>query len=919
MMRAALVVLALGGSLVACNGDPVDTDTDIPPAPSGPDMTWTDQPSDSLVEGEALTVSIEAADDDGVSRVVTYFRTAGERTWNTADDMVEAEGVWTVEIPGAEVEAPGIELYFKGEDSLVQASFLPENGVREPFSVDVRRIGLGLPYEQDFEEIPNEDLRQIGWSETSLAFEGYEWGVTVGRAFSGESSVFHRRTPTTVDNDIEDWLISPPLDLTSLPSVQVSWMEFGDQADLGTHQLYISRTSPDPRDGGFELVADLSQAPESEWGRSDTVDLTAYADAPAAYLAWVYTGRQADVWWIDDVSVRGLAPDLRVDEVVWTPDPLSPGDTGTLSLTVSNRTAVEATSVAVAVAADEDITFSDVPAIASIPAEDSVQIDVPLQVDGDALDNSWVELDISLSTETDGWDFSERMLIGEQSTISMTYTLDAIDELDSAQLVRANLGLGDPLSPTLEIPFFSELQSSGTYEVDLDITDYAAFLPPGPGENRWWVRIEQTPVGSVEALSIEYGGEIFATSDVGPFFGFAPEVYFLPRPPEPIFRRQSSTPVRIAPGDDVSWSVELLNIGEATAGVTTVALSTDDPLVTITDGGPVEIAGEAGWPNGGIANPSFTFSVDGTRKSSAPVRMIATVDDGFEAFEVPVDVEVPWPVVTITGVVVDDFSDGDDNGILDPDEAATLEVGISNVGGLGTFGSTTCTLTQSGGTASVTIDKPSVFAGIISAGSTEDEDFDVTVTSGANGDSIELTLTCTDREETYVSTVDVVLGERPWIRLTALPDASGDERDGYRFDFVDGRYRGDDTTLQIQLRSAKAHGGLSGLFIEAWANSPGADYTYYNFVAAGSSGTTRGYQRSFTPLGSFTVTEVDSETVQFEIPLSGLGLRETGRSMSIGFGAGFCGGTTQYCDHYPNGWGAPFTGLTTSRWTTMRW
>lgn len=919
MTRTLLVLAALAGPLVACNG-PEDTETDLPDAPTGPALEWVDQPSEALVEGEALTITVQATDDDGVARVVTYYRTAGERTWITAPDMEEGEdGSWTVTVPAEEVAAPGIELYFKGEDALGEASFLPQNGVREPYVVDVRRVGLGLPYSQDFEEVLNEDLRQIGWSERTRAFAGYEWGLTTGRAFSGEASVVHRRTPSTVDQDIEDWLISPPLDLTTLPEVQVSWMEYGDGADLAVHELYLSTGSPDPADGDFERVAELSAPPEGAWGRSDTVDLTAYGDAPAAYLAWVYKGRQADVWWLDDVQVRALAPDLRVDDITWTPDPLAPGDTGTLTLTVANRTDVVASAVEVLVVADQDITFSDIDPIATIAGGDSVEVEVPLTVAGDALDNNWIDLDISLSTEADTWDYQERMLVGQPSVLDLTYTVDALDEADTAQLVRAQLGVGDPLSPTFEIPLLAELQSSGTYDISLDITEYAAYLPPAPGENRWWVRFENGPSGSVDALEITYGGEAYTTTDTGPFFGFAPEVFFLPRPPEPIVRSQVSLPSTIAPGDDVSWTLTLLNNGERTSGTTTVTLTTDDPGVTLTDAGPVEVAGVEGWGAGVQVSPRFAFSVDAARKNSLPVRMVATVEDDFETFTVPVDVEVPWPVVSVTGVLIDDFSDGDDDGVLDPDESASIELSISNVGGLGTFGSTSCTLVQTGGAATVSIETTSVFAGIISSGSSEEEDFDLTVTSGSDGDDLQLRLTCTDRDETYVSDVELVLGERPWIRLTPLPDATGDERDGYRFDFVDGRYRGDDSALEIQLRSSKPHGGLTGLFVEAWASSPGADYTYYNFVAAGTSGTMRGYRRSFFPLGSFTVSEVDSNTIQFEIPLSGLGLREGGTSMAIGFGAGFCGGTEQFCDHYPNGWGAPYTGLSTSRWTTMRW
>jgi len=912
-----LLLLALSGTIVVgCDGGQ-DTDTDVPDAPTGPELAWTDQPSDTLVQGEPLSLTVSATDEDGVATVTAYYKTTSERTWNSLP-MTEGEAGWTAEVPAEGVVAPGIDVYFKGDDALGQTSFLPPEGLRAPITTSVRRVGVALPYEQGFEDVPNDLLREIGWSETSLAFEGYEWATTVGRAFDGESSVVHRRTPSTVSQDIEDWLISPPLDLTTLPRAQVSWMEYGDTADQADHALWISTGSPDPRDGDYELLGALSRPPEGEWGRSDTVDLTPYADAPAAYLAWVYKGRQADIWWVDDVSVRALAPDLRVADLAWTPDPLSPGDTGTLSLTLDNRTPVDAAEIEVLVATDDGVTFDSVSPVASLPGNDSVVVDVPLTVAGDAVDNSWGDLDITLTTEADTWSFQERMLIGQPSTLGLAYDLAALDETDPAQLVRVTLGVGDPEAPLVEEPLLSELQSSGSYEYDIDVTEYANLLPPLPGDQRWWVRFENGPSGDVTAFEITWGGESYVSDDLGAFFDFAPDVFFLPRPPDPVVSRQSSTPNPIGPGDSVSWTLDLVNRGRATVGETSITVSTDDPGVTLTDAGPKLLSGTEGWSSGSLLSQTFAFDVDATRKSSRPVRMIASIEDDYETFTVPVDVQVPYPVISVTGVVIDDFSDGDDDGLLDPDESATLELDITNIGGLGTFGATTCTLAQTGGAATVTVPTSSVFAGIISAGSSKDEDFDITVTSGAVGDDIQLELTCTDREETYVSPVEIVLGERPWIRLTPLDDAIGDNKDGYRFDIVNGRYRSDGTNLQVQLDSAGDYGGLTGLFIDSWAQSAGGDYTYYHFAVNGSSGNIRGYVgRSFTPLGSFTVTAIDADTVQLDIPLEPLGLALD--SMNIGFAAGFCGGADQYCDHHPNGWGDPYSDFFPSRWTTVRW
>lgn len=916
-MKATYFALAIGLALVACNDD-TDTETDLPDPLVGPEMVWTDQPAEALVEATPLTVTVEAADPQGVARVVTYYRTEGERTWITAPPM-EAEGdAWTVEIPVEGVAAPGLELYFKGEDADGTVSFLPEQGSRAPLSVDVRRQGLGLPYVQDFEDVPNDLLREIGWAETSLQFEGYEWGRVVNRAYSGEASIRHGRTPPNLSNDLDDWLISPVLDLTTIDKAQVSWREYGDRIDAATHALWLSTGSPDPRDGDYVKLADLSPPPEREWGRSDVVDLSAWAAEPAVYLAWTYQGIDADIWWLDDVEVRALAPDLRVAGLSVSPEPLSPGDEGTLTLTVENRTTVAASDITLVVAADDGATFGDPIVIPAIEGEGSVDVDVPMTIDGDFYENAWIDLDISATTAADDWSFSERMLVGQESTLSLTYTLEPLDELDTEQLVRIVIGVGDPTDPDLEIPLPGELLTSGTYDVELDITGYPEFLPPSPGVNRWWARVENGPFGTVDAFNIEYGGEVIPSADTGFFFGFAPELFFLPQPPEPRVTSQTTTPSPVAPGSDVSWTVNLANAGEGTQGPTTIRISTVDPAVTMTSAGPFALGTSGGWARGASASVDFGFSVASDRKNSRPIQFVAAITDAFETIEVPIDVQVPWPVITVSGLVIDDWDDGDADGLLEPSETANLDLSITNVGGLNTFGSTTCALAVTGGTATATVDVASSFIGVISAESTETEDdFQVTVTAGSNGDTLDFTLTCTDRDETYVAPFQITLGERPWVSISAIDDPVGDSRDSYRFDAVNGRYRSDGKDLQIELTSDTPHGGLTGLFIEFWGRSTGAEYVYYNGVAAGSSGNLRGYGRGFTPLTTFTVTEVDAYTLRFDVPLEPMNLRVD--SMELGFGIGFCGGTTQYCDHFPDGWGAPYTGLNTSRWVTLTW
>ncbi|MFT7517914.1 MAG: hypothetical protein ACI9MC_000038 [Kiritimatiellia bacterium] len=912
-----LLCAPLGAALFlsACDNEPTES-TDAPVVVAGPTMSWT-APTSTIIEGEPFTVEVTAEDPEGVARVVTYFRTAGERTWSTAPIMVEEGGVWTIELPGDSVEPPALELYFKGDDEVGESAYLPAKGGQEPFSVMVQRTGLALPYAQTFEGSTNNLLREVGWTEKSLGFEGYDWSITGTNSAGGRASASHRRSSDGVTGEIEDWLISPTLDFTSPEKIQVSWMEYGDFAELSDHSLWISQGSPEPADGDFVEITSLSAPAEDAWDRSQTVELSEYSGQAAVTLAWVYKGVNKDAWWIDDVVVGPLGPDIRLTDVAWTPEPLTPGGEGVVTFTIDNRTNVAAADVSLSVSTDSDAVF-DVPvSVGTVAGDTSINVDVPITIGSEHPPNAWLPVTVTLTSGETEWSFDERLLVGEPTIAEVGFTIEPFNVDDPEQLIRIYLGAGDPEDPEVEVTVMSALATSGTYFEEVDITDHWEHLAPLPNR-RWWVRVETGPLGSVDQFNIWYGGEEYSSSNTGAFAGFVPSVYWLPAPPDPVLSRTTTDPSRVGPGDDVRWTLTLDNRGAATSGVTTVEVRSDDPDVTITDSGPVAISGDEGWATAQLVSPEFGFTVAADHKSSVPVRFIATIKDDYEEFEVPVDVAVPWPVLAVSGVSIDDFADGDNDGLLETGETANLEVDLTNVGGLSTFGVVVCKISITGGTAKATLIETEGFFGVIGPASTKDEnDFEVSVSAGTKGDDIDFELACTDSEQSYTVPFEIVLGERPWIAITPTRDAVADNLLDYRFDFIDGQYRSDGTTLEIVLRSAKKHRGTTGLFIEAWANSSGATYSYYNFVAAGPTGTMRGYRgRSFSPLGTLKVTVVDDYSVKLEIDLTKLELRVD--SLNIGFAAGFCGGTEQFCDHYPDGWGAPYTGLVTSRWVTLK-
>ena len=100
--------------------------------------------------------------------------------------------------------------------------------------------------------------------------------------------------------------------------------------------------------------------------------------------------------------------------------------------------------------------------------------------------------------------------------------------------------------------------------------------------------------------------------------------------------------------------------------------------------------------------------------------------------------------------------------------------------------------------------------------------------------------------------------------------------------------------------------------------SPGAPYDWYQVVAQSGVGTLRGYDATFgfTTLGTLGVTDVSPTMAQIDVDLSLVGFVVD--TADIGFAAGFCP-STFYCDHYPNGWGDPYSGMSSSLWFPIQW
>jgi len=883
--------------LAGCpNGDTDTDDTGDSVIYEGPELVFTPV-AGPLDEGTPVPLTVEATDTDGVSEVKVFYRTTGEPAWDTLFlEQEEGTDDWSGTIPGDQVEAPGLLYYLRAADASEYniVSLMPEEGQQGPYEVPVNVVGRGVPFFENFEGAPSAiSLFDYGWAEYSEGFTGYAWDFSEARSVSGEWSVSHRRGLDGL-SAMTDWLVSPPLDLSSLGGeLQLTWQEWGNYTELAQHSLWISVGSRDPDDGDYVLVADLEPPAEDRWSRTSVVEITDYNDARAAYLGWLYEGQFSDDWFIDDVWVRALAPDIQLTGTAF--EPVDPGGETTITLTIENATVEDASGLTVTGIVDTDAgSFGDPVVVGDLAGNASTDAVLTLTVDEAWPDNSYLPFAAEVTDGTDTWRFDDlRIVVGEVSTATF-----AVNPLGTG-LVQGWLGVGDPADPDLEFPVLSDMLSAGETVYDVDLTGLNDYLPPAAGAKRWYLRLLGDTNGAVTALSITHDGLSYVSDDLGSYSTDAEALYYLPRPPLPVVTGTvtSDDPV---PDITLTWTVTLQNQGTETVGLTTVTVSSPDPDVVVNTPGPFELDAD-GWDENAAMDVEVEVEILASQNDSRPVRFDLLVTDEVESFATDAEIAVPWPVLHVTGVRVDDFTHGDNDRRLDPGERAKLDMDLTNVGGEDSFGPVYCTLSQVGGAATATIlDNYGAF-GPLSMGDTEEETFEVEVT--------------TDNQTAYRAPVILELGEAPWILVSPMDDPPDDAIGGYGFDIVNGRYRVSGSTLQIVLTSATDY-DAGTLFIESWMSSPGAFYLYYQLVAQSGVGTLRGYKYSYTTLSHPTVTALDDREVLIEIDLTSMDLSLD--RVDAGFAAGFCAGSF-FCDHFPDGWGDPYSGLRDYLWVTLDW
>ena len=248
-----------------------------------------------------------------------------------------------------------------------------------------------------------------------------------------------------------------------------------------------------------------------------------------------------------------------------------------------------------------------------------------------------------------------------------------------------------------------------------------------------------------------------------------------------------------------------------------------------------------------------------------------------------------------------------------------LELDVVNTGDQASDGivrGSLSVLSSSTGAATV-LDGEQSF-GSLDPGDSRDEEFEILVTGGSAGDSLDLQLDLYDSSATYVVTTQFVLGEPPWLAVGAVDDDVGDVVDSYDFDWVNAWYRINDGNIQLRYESATEF-DPDTVFIEGWGSSSGAGFVLYQLVVQAGSASLLGWPDygSHYEITAPSLSSPDATSLLLEWDPAVMDLTIDGFSM--GFGAGWCGPPDYFCDQFPDGWGYPYTGYDSGDWYDLEW
>jgi len=937
VIRRLLFLLPFVAATALTNGcpPPVTDDDDTGPECTNPDapVVLGNEVEDGQPVGFAVQVVAQATDDDGISTVSLYYRTEGQSGFTFTFMSNEGTGdpsIYVAEIPASVVQDPGVDYYVRATDSrsgCQEESFWPDAGESEPLNFQTQLDLQPLPFYEFFEagDCSGEgaDPEDIGWAGAIESFpQGiHAWRLSDRSPLSGSCAAFHSEgipggfwdcPPPDGTGTIErqNWLISPPVDMSGKADIFVRWFErhltAGTCAEV--HGLYVSVGSPDPSVGDYVAVSAELPFPGEAWTSSDWYDLSEFAGAERAYVALYYQGGAAGRWQIDDLYIGEPLADLQLDSAGPLDGAVGPGSSNVeLDVTIVNVSDDYGAGALTGVlsTADPQLTVSGgTQTFGAVAPGASVDSDGPFlfDVSGAHADNAYLDFALTLDDgEGHTWTIPIRLLMGEESTLVVEY-----DASGGAEL-QLELGHGPIAAPDFAVQATSVDLAGADWE--LTLTEQATVLPPGPGSFRW--HLEATASGTtsstLEDVVFTVGGvEYTADADDVPVELAPGESVTLQIPPPPVLIADSwgTTPDPVGPGASVALSSLLLrNDGATTAGPVGCVLGSSSSDATGFDTAPVTFgddpiaSGEAALADGEF---HFDIAAGHNDDSSIPLTLLCT--DGADTLTSTFELPVPYAHPVVGSIRIDD-SDFDEDGLADPGETVEVFITALNAGSVVTDGDLTVEVAQGVGSTApdflVGVGTRAFPGGPLDPGAEVESAGSFEIGLGEDnrlGDSVVLDLTWEAGDDTWTETLVVEVTGKPWTDCPEAPDPEGDVLNGQAFDIAGCAYRSDGEMLQVRLDS----------YTPFPADIAFVDFFFYEVPSLYSVETIGGVA-DFESGCVFGSDLEESEPIAVEFAGNSITARvllddlaEIGGNVQVAFGAGSCP-DVYFCDTYPPG------------------
>ncbi|MEZ5196604.1 MAG: hypothetical protein R2764_09435 [Bacteroidales bacterium] len=185
--------------------------------------------------------------------------------------------------------------------------------------------------------------------------------------------------------------------------------------------------------------------------------------------------------------------------------------------------------------------------------------------------------------------------------------------------------------------------------------------------------------------------------------------------------------------ESILLSLAVKNIGPNNASNIFVELSTSDPYITFTDNlqnYPSVLAGQSV-----LATDAFSFTVADNIPDGHEVIINVSASDLFNTWNSYLIINGHAPVFTMGSIIVSD-PEGNNNGLLDPGENATLTIPVTNIGN---SMSSEATSYLSSSYPYITLNTTSDNLGVIDIGETKSASFSVSISPDATmGDMVDL-------------------------------------------------------------------------------------------------------------------------------------------------------------------------------------